>query len=229
MAMKDERIQIRGNRHGINAIIETTKFITFNEMKNILLAKLSIGASFYKGSSLTITGDFKKYSEEEIEELKQLLFEKIKIKEFSVESNIKEKPKQKENVQTKQVEQVKVEAKIFSGVYEGKTKFIRKTVRSGQCINYPGNIVIIGDINSGSEVRAGGNIIVLGGIKGKVHAGNTGNLKAIISAFSLQPEILQIGNILTISPDNQKPQYPELARVKDGTIIVEPYLPKKYI
>ncbi|MEG0297097.1 MAG: septum site-determining protein MinC [Clostridium sp.] len=218
--MKDERIQIRGNREGINAIIDTEQFSNFDEMIGCLVDKLAVGASFYKGAVLKITADLKKYKQNEIDELKNILFEKVEIKECLIElpERLEIKPKDEKEI-----------TKVFNGVYEGKTKFIRKTVRGGQCISYPGNIVIIGDINSGSEVNAGGNIIVLGTIKGKVHAGVSGNLKAIISAFNLQPEILQIGDILTISPENQKPQYPELAKVRDGLIIVEPYLPKKYI
>ena len=52
-----------------------------------------------------------------------------------------------------------------------------------------------------------------------------GNKKAIISAFNLQPEILQIADIVTIAPeDGVKPSYPELAKVKDNNIVVEPYL-----
>ena len=120
--------------------------------------------------------------------------------------------------------------KVFSGVYEGKTRFIRKAVRGGQCINYPGNIVIIGDVNSGAEVSAAGNVIVLGTLKGKVSAGTNGNTKAFIAAFSLQPELLKIAKCMAMSPDDTgKPKYPELAKIKDGIIIVEPYLPNKYI
>ncbi|EET85650.1 Septum formation inhibitor MinC [Clostridium carboxidivorans P7] len=107
---------------------------------------------------------------------------------------------------------------------------MRRTVRSGQIINYPGNIVIIGDVNAGSEIYADGNIIVLGALKGYAHAGFGGNSKAIVAAFYLQPEILQIANVMTRSPEgSDKPQYPEVARVKGGTIIVEPYLPNKFI
>ena len=89
-------------------------------------------------------------------------------------------------------------------------------------------LVVIGDINSGAEVSAGGNIIVLGSIRGRVRAGIGGNREAIIAAFILQPQLLQIGDLITVSPDDVKPPYPEVARVKDGMIIVEPYLPNKY-
>ena len=120
--------------------------------------------------------------------------------------------------------------KFFNGINEGKTKFIKKTIRGGQSIDYFGNIIIIGDINSGAEVSAGGNIIVLGEIKGHVRAGVGGNDKAIIAAFFLQPELMQISDILTVSPnDGLKPSYPEVAQINDGYIVVEPYLPNKYI
>ena len=95
-------------------------------------------------------------------------------------------------------------------------------------VNSKGNIVVIGDINSGAEVSAGGNIIVLGSIRGRVRAGIGGNREAIIAAFILQPQLLQIGDLITVSPDDVKPPYPEVARVKDGMIIVEPYLLNKY-
>lgn len=213
--MTDDRIQIKGTKEGINATIHIDRFSSFEEMLSMFLSKMELGKGFYKGASLKIITNLKSLKEDDIVQLKELLFEKIQIKECIFEDN---KPlEEKEN-------------KIFNGVYEGKTKFIKKTIRGGQLVSYYGNIVIIGDINNGAEVYAGGNIIVLGTIKGQVHAGVGGNKKAIVSAFSLQPEILQISDIITIAPDDGlKPSYPELAKIKDDTIIVEPYLPKKYI
>ncbi|MBU3132862.1 septum site-determining protein MinC [Clostridium gasigenes] len=217
--MNDDRLQIRGTKEGINAIIDMEKFDTFEEMLDLLIEKLTAGKSFYRGSTLKITANLKRVSEVDIEKLKAVLFEKILIRDCILEETQIDKKEEKEK-----------ENKIFNGVYEGKTKFLKKTVRGGQLINYSGNIVIIGDVNSGAEVHAGGNIIVMGRIKGLVHAGVGGNKKAIISALSLQPEVLQIANIITISPDDsQKPSYPEVAKIKDDTIIVEPYLPNKYI
>ena len=108
-------------------------------------------------------------------------------------------------------------------------KFVRKTVRSGQCLNYAGNLIIIGDVNNGGEVRAHGNVIVLGDLKGKVFAGDNGNENAIIAAYSLEPELISISGKITISPDDfEKTGYPEVARLNENNIIVEPYLPDKY-
>ena len=211
-------IQIKGTKDGINAAIDMEKFDKFDDMLEALIKKLSVGKGFYKGSSIKIETNLMLLKEDDVSRLKDALFEKIQIKDCifedvkSIESN-----DNKEN-------------KIFNGIYEGKTKFIKKTIRSGQQVKYYGNIVIIGDINHGAEVYAGGNIIVLGTIKGQVHAGVGGNKKAVISAFNLQPEILQIADIVTIAPDDGvKPSYPELAKIKGDIIVVEPYLPKKYI
>ncbi|MDU4937141.1 septum site-determining protein MinC [Clostridium paraputrificum] len=214
--MGNDRIIIKGNKEGLNAIINIDKFGNFEEMLDALIEKLSKGKKFYKGSTLSITTKLSSLTEKDVESLKVVLFEEIGIKDIVFED--------------KDVKDKESESKIFNGVYEGRTKFIRKTVRGGQCVDFQGNIVIVGDVNSGAEVYAGGNIIVLGSIKGNVYAGVGGNRKAIIAAFALQPEILKIGDIITISPDDfEKPKYPEVAKVKDDAIIVEPYLTNKYI
>ena len=214
--MGNDRIIIKGNKEGLNAIINIDKFGNFEEMLDALIEKLSKGKKFYKGSTLCITTKLSSLTEKDVESLKVVLFEEIGIKDIVFED--------------KDVKDKESESKIFNGVYEGRTKFIRKTVRGGQCVDFQGNIVIVGDVNSGAEVYAGGNIIVLGSIKGNVYAGVGGNRKAIIAAFALQAEILKIGDIITISPDDfEKPKYPEVAKVKDDAIIVEPYLTNKYI
>jgi septum site-determining protein MinC len=218
----NDGILIKGNKDGINTTIQMNKFACFEDMLKMLIKKLSKGKHFYKGTTLILRIDLKLINKKELEILKEALLTEIEIKDIVLEDIEKE---------IEQVNQVnEKETRIFSGVYEGKTKFIRKTIRGGQSISYQGNIVIIGDINSGSEVYAAGNVIVLGIVKGKVSAGNNGNTKAVIAAFLLQPEILKIANIIAMSPDDvEKPSYPELARIKDGAIIVEPYLPNKYI
>ncbi|MBE6063142.1 MAG: septum site-determining protein MinC [Clostridium butyricum] len=215
----NDGILIKGNRDGINTTIDMEKFDCFESMLSLLVKKLSKGKHFYKGTTLILNIDLKLLNDKKVNKIKKLLLEKIELKDIVLEDLEKDIVKSS----TKS-------SKVFSGVYEGKTKFIRKTVRSGQCVKYQGNIVIIGDVNSGAEVYAAGNVIVLGRIRGKVSAGTDGNTKAVIVAFLLQPEILRISNVIAMSPDDsEKPKYPELAKIKDGTIIVEPYLPNKYI
>lgn len=210
--MNIDNIVIKGNKEGLNALINMDNFKDFDDMLDSLIEKLSKGKKFYKGCTLKIITDIKLINENQAKRLKEVLFEEVLIKDCIFEDK-----EEKVN-------------KVFSGVYEGRTKFIRKTVRSGQIIRYSGNIVIIGDVNSGSEVYADGNVIVIGSLKGQVRAGITGNERAIIVAFNLQPEILQIASVITRAPeDTIKPEYPEVARIKEGSIIVEPYVINKYI
>ncbi|MBE6064662.1 septum site-determining protein MinC [Clostridium cochlearium] len=210
--MLDNSIIIKGNRDGLNAVINMNSFGDFDDMLESLIEKLSKGRLFYKGCTLKITTELKYINEREFRRLKDVLFDEFLIKDCIFEDS-EEK-----------------ESKPFSGIYEGKTKFIRRTVRSGQVIRYPGNLVILGDVNSGSEVYSGGNVIVLGSLRGYVHAGVGGSRKAVVAAYFMQPQILQIGDVATRAPeDNIKPQYPEIAKVKGDTIVVEPYLPNKFI
>ena len=210
--MVTDKIIIKGNKEGLNVVINMNHFSDFEDMLESLVEKLAQGRKFYKGSTLKITTELKYINERESRKLKEILFDEFLISDC-IFQNIEDST-----------------AKVFTGIYEGKTKFLRKTIRSGQSINYPGNVVIIGDVNPGAEIYAAGNIIVIGTLRGLVHAGTNGNEKAIIAAVNLEPQILQIGNIVTRSPEDEvKPQYPEVAKIKNGNIIVEPYLANKYI
>ena len=210
--MLEDNIVIKGNKDGVNAIINMDKFKDFNEMLEALIEKLSKGKMFYQGATVKITTDLKCMSSREFTKLKDILFDQFMIKDCIME------------------DKEEISSKVFNGINEGRTKFLRRTIRSGEVVNYPGNIVIVGDVNSGSQIFAGGNIIVLGALRGTVFAGNGGNSKAIVAAFYLQPEILQIANLMTRAPEeSDKPKYPEVAKVKGNTILVEPYLPNKFL
>ena len=210
--MGEDSILVKGNKEGLNVVINMNMFKDFTDMLEALVSRLSSGKKFYKGSTVKITIQLKLLNEKEASKLKDILFDEFLIKDCIFEDKIEKN------------------SKVFAGVYEGKTKFIKNTIRGGQKIDYPGNIVIIGDVNPGAEVCASGNIVVLGSLKGFAYAGFDGNEEAFIAAFALQPEILKISEVVARAPEDAiKPQYPEVARIKDGNIVVEPYLPNKYI
>jgi septum site-determining protein MinC len=78
---------------------------------------------------------------------------------------------------------------------------ITKIVRSGQIIEVPGNLLLIGDVNPGGTVKAGGNIFIMGALKGVAHAGCYGNDQAVIAASSMKPSQLRISDSLNRAPD----------------------------
>ena len=65
--MKDDRIQIKGNKDGVNITIDTEKFIGFDDMLEVLVSSLSINKGFYKNSILKITANFKHISNSDID------------------------------------------------------------------------------------------------------------------------------------------------------------------
>ena len=100
---------------------------------------------------------------------------------------------------------------------------VTKTVRSGQEIRHDGDVIILGDVNPGAVVVATGHIVVMGALRGVAHAGCTGNESAIVAAVKLRPTQLRIAHVIGRAPDEQedlKP-VPEVARVRDGMIVVE--------
>jgi septum site-determining protein MinC len=103
------------------------------------------------------------------------------------------------------------------------TILIKRTLRSGQRLRYDGNVVVMGDVNPGAEIVASGNIIVMGQLRGVVHAGATGNEKAIVMSFRLAPTQLRIANHITRPPDgdNTDSDRPEIASIKNGVVTIE--------
>ncbi len=106
---------------------------------------------------------------------------------------------------------------------------VRRTIRSGQRIRYPGHVVVYGDVNPGGEIIAAGDVIVWGKLHGLVHAGATGDDRAIVGALQLAAMQLRIGNHIARAPDQrtQKAQAVEIARVRNGRIVIETWTPRK--
>ncbi len=210
--MQDYGIKVKGEKDGLNLLVNIKEFNSIDSLVEGINDKLHKGKKFYKGATIKITVDVRALDSRDLRRIRGFLYDEYLIKDCSF-------------VDIKETEQ-----KVFNGVNEGKTKFVKKTVRSGQKIEYPGNIVIIGDVNSGAEVYAAGNIIVLGQVKGALYAGCNGNDSAIISAMELTPQIMKIADLITRSPEDiDKPKYPEVAKIKNGNIVVEPYSVNKYI
>lgn len=89
------------------------------------------------------------------------------------------------------------------------TTYIKQTLRSGQIVNYDGNVVIIGDCHPGSEVIASGDITVWGILSGIAHAGAKGNERARVRALKMNAIQLRIGNCYARKPDGMNTIFPE--------------------
>ena len=206
--MKEELISFKGIREGIYIFIKKGNF---KNIKEELQEKLLEYRDFYNGASI-LGIKSENLNEKEIKELLHMMENKfdLYIDEKGLPSYLEEEP-------------LNIEIK------EGMTRFYNNTIRSGQVIEYNGNIVIIGDVNPGALVRAVGNIVILGKLRGVAHAGTNGNENAYVAAYEMQPTQLRIGDIIARKPDEVffKSDTPEIARVYRGEMMIEPYLAKK--
>jgi septum site-determining protein MinC len=105
--------------------------------------------------------------------------------------------------------------------------FLRQTLRSGNSVNFPGHVTILGDVNPGAEIVAGGSIVVWGRLRGTVHAGASGDERAVVCAMDLRPMQLRIAGYAATSPSLSGKSRPEIALLRDGHLVAEPWNPKE--
>jgi len=174
----------------------------FTDIKNELIA----GTDIY----LNITGH--RFKLEEVTELIEIIKNYNEINDVYIDN-------------TKSTQKTEISKKKTEIKNKKDTLLIERTIRSGQRVKYPTNVVIMGDINPGAVVIAGGDIIVLGKLKGVVHAGADGSYDAKIFAMCLEATQLRIANVISRSPDENKNNHceSEIAYLKNGKIIVENY------
>ena len=113
---------------------------------------------------------------------------------------------------------------------EANALLLLETIRSGQSVYFEGHVTIVGDVNPGAQVIAGGHVVVWGRLRGMVHAGALGNASAVICALQLAPTQLRIANHIAIAPDEaQAASFPEMASMRDGQIVADPWHVKERV
>lgn len=180
--------------------------------------------SFFRGARVLLeTGD-RAVGIQELEELIALFSQhEMELTSLIGDPNAQKALDRLRGVPDKPPEELEVELADKDG--SSDIMVIKRTVRSGQVIKHAGTIVILGDVNPGAELIAEGNVIVWGKLRGVVHAGASGDANATVGALSLAPTQLRIGTLIARAPDEMRNrQAPaEVARIRDGKIVVEPW------
>ena len=156
--------------------------ISFEELKDHLVEKLKKSKQLLMGYEAVIEFKGRELNEEEELELLNIVDKAVDINILFVTDG--------EELASKEIE------KAVNIVNEGVTKFHVGTLRSGEILEYSGNVVVLGDVNPGSIVKAEGNIVVIGTLNGVAHAGVKGNDEAFIVASNMNPFQLKIDEVL---------------------------------
>ena len=235
-------VSIKGTRSGLRLTLEPET--PFSELLNALADRLAESPSFFRGASLAVDTSHRALRTSERMQLEDLLA----LYQMSVTSTpsgplgpehdqrsdiltgagigtrktltLPQPNLSQRGTTTQDMEQASRSARESED-----TLFLRRTVRSGQAIHHPSNVVVLGDVNPGAEIVAGGDIIVWGVLRGMVHAGYPDNENALVCSLQLAPVQLRIAHLLSRPPEGFEAQpRPEIATIRQGQIVVETWV-----
>ncbi|MDQ0269907.1 septum site-determining protein MinC [Cytobacillus purgationiresistens] len=181
---RKQNVTIKGTKDGLTLHLDDV--CSYEELKKELNQKLTESSRSSEDRLISVmvhTGN-RYLSEAQEEEIKELIRQKKNLVVESVRSNV---------ITKNEAEKLKQDNEILS---------IARIIRSGQVLEVPGDLLLIGDVNPGGTVKAGGNIFIMGALKGIAHAGINGNKEAVISASVMKPTQLRISDSLTRAPDD---------------------------
>lgn len=188
-------VVFKGTADGIVVILDDQA--DFEAVINHFKQKLNESKAFFKGSKVNIRFKGRELNKMQQDELMDLLTHQNIMNISFVHQFENEAPTYNEEMLW-----VKKELETLHG---SMTHFHYGIVRSGMLIDYPGNVVVIGDINPGGVIKAGGNVIILGMLKGKVHAGlDTRFSTPFVICRELYPIQIGIRNVIAQCPRNEK-------------------------
>ncbi|MDD4504381.1 MAG: septum site-determining protein MinC [Clostridiaceae bacterium] len=218
--MAENAVIFKGTKDGLYIILKEE--MDLDTIKSNLDKKIKPSKRFFEGAKI-MSFKGKKLTQKEYDELKEIIEQEYGM---TVVGSYNDK-----NYETKDerfgIKKPEILEQLpFENVHKGEALIVRTTLRSGQLIQYKGDVVVVGDVNPGAQIKAVGSVIIMGNVRGIIQAGANGDYGAFIVAYKMQPTQLRIGDIITRSPDGLggKLNNPEIAMVKQGMIVVEPYL-----
>jgi septum site-determining protein MinC len=222
MEQVNNLIQIKGIRDGL---LVSFADAPWDELKQSLLVQIDERPAFFQGARLAMDVGTLVLKVNDLVELRDLLSERnVSLWAVVSESPTTEQTAQLLGLATRISKPRPEEQKQFVEVTDETALFLYKTIRSGTRIEYPGNVLIVGDVNPGAEVVAEGNVIIWGRVRGMIHAGSKGNRNAFICALDLSPTQLRIADEVSAALKPQKNPIPEIASINpEGRLQAEPW------
>jgi septum site-determining protein MinC len=206
-------VQIKGLRDGL---LVTLSGEIWDECLKSLVEQIDERQSFFKGARLALDVGEQALGVNELVELRDMLSERgLSLWAILSESPKTEKTAQLLGLATRISKPRPEEARRFAvdDLGDETALFLNKTLRSGTRVEFPGHVVVLGDVNPGAEIIAGGNVIVWGRVRGLVHAGSKGDRKAVICALELSASQLRIADEVSALLKPQVNPRPEIASI----------------
>ncbi|MCL6612863.1 MAG: septum site-determining protein MinC [Peptococcaceae bacterium] len=211
--MGRDMVSIKGTRNGLVIVLDPNR--EFEEIKNTLLRKMESARGFFKGARFSFFQGHQEIPAHQKNELENI------CRQFGLVPDTGGQAELKKDLPPAPRSQAAAARR--SGIGE-PALMVRRSLRSGQHVSYPGHVVVLGDIHPGAEVVSGGSILVMGNCRGTVHAGAAGDLSAKVIALRLAPTVLSIaGRRQAFEQQGPAPLECLVARLKGQEIIFEKY------
>lgn len=194
--MREENLVVfKGTAEGIIVLLD--ELADFDAVLKTFRSKLNESKAFFKGSKVSIRFKGRKLDVKEQEQLIEVL-----THQEAVNISFVHQFEEEATDITQELLWIKEQLANFEG---SMTHFHYGILRSGQHVEYRGNVVILGDVNPGAIVSAGGHVIVLGALKGTVHAGLDCRIEhPFVVCTALKPIQIGIKNIIAQAPNDEK-------------------------
>jgi len=214
-----ELVEFKGSKKGI--IVNIKRKATFDEIKSSIIDRLESSIGFFNGAKICSINC------ECLSDIQIIMLKDDISSKFDVEFIEEENKKEITTFKTKYVNNLRSGENIE---FDGDV-IVMTDMKSGSQVSATCNVVVMGDISSGARVVARGNVTVMGSVSGFIHAGSNGNKNAYVVAGNLNPKVLQIAGNIAVAPDDEinesnKQNRPEIAFISNDILVIESYLPK---
>ncbi|AUN13257.1 cell division regulator (septum placement) [[Clostridium] sordellii] len=215
----DELVEFKGNKRGI--VINVKKDASFEEIKQSIVDKIGASVGFFNGAKICSI-NYNHLTDVQLLQLKEDITSRFDIEFIEEEINIPYG-----SYETKYVNNMRSGDNVE---FEGDI-VVMADMKPGCQVMATGSVVVMGDISPGAKVIAYGNVVVMGRVQGFIHAGANGNKNAYIVANNLNPMVLKIAKYIAEAPEEDYIQTydinPEIAFANNETIVIESYSTKK--
>lgn len=218
-------VQIKGIRDGLLASLSDAPW---EEQRAALLTQIDGRPAFFQGARLALDVGAQTLKVNDLVDLRDQLSERnVSLWAVVSESPTTEQTAQLLGLATRISKPRPEEYRgALDAITDDTALFITKTLRSGTRIEFPGHVVVVGDVNPGAEIVAEGNVIVWGRVRGVIHAGSKGDRAAFICALDLSATQLRIADESSAALKPRKDPQPEVAFIDgEGRLQAEPWQP----
>lgn len=97
--------------------------------------------------------------------------------------------------------------KVAEILKANRTNIESGIIRSGQKVDYEGDLIFLGTLHRDAQIRATGSIYILGEVNGVVHAGYPDNTDAMIFGNLKDVDQLRIADVIEIVTDDNREDF----------------------